>query len=282
MARKKNRSPFKGAADILAQGIISVRKLGAFFRETNRGGKRAQKETQRAARELWKERTDKQVAQELGISRQKATSLRKRVQEGKAYSPELKEVLRQADRELSARPARETRAQGPEGFYIPEVRDGRSRKGTQKAAKELWEGRTNKEVAKQLGISPQKASRIRKAIESGDLYSPELKDELKSARLDYEATPQKMENGVYFFPDIKKLKKFTKVDIIKTFGFLDDALEWWESVVSSDTYIAITEQNGSYHVVGLGKRGQRPTRGKSYERGKGNRVKQLISKYKNQ
>ena len=97
--------------------------------------------------------------------------------------------------------------------------------------------------------------------------------------MDYIATPQKMDNGVYLFPDMDRLKKTTKVDIIKPFGFLSDALDWWKTIVNSGTYLAIAQRGGMYYVVGLGKRKQRPMRGKSYERGGGNRVTQLIQKY---
>jgi len=283
MARKK-KNIFQDARDIFAQGLISVRKLTGFFQTTNRD-KRSIKSTQRAARELAAGHSDKEVASQLGISRQKWTALKHRIEKGAAYSPELREVLREADQDIKQAPPAIMRgeARGKEpapAFYVPkENRDKRSIKSTQRAARQLAENRSDKEVASQLGMSRQKWTGLKKKIESGEAYSPELKDQLDNARLDYTATPQQMENGVYFFPDMGKLKKVTHVDIIKTFGFLDDALDWWESIVSSDTYIAITELNGSFHVVGLGRRNQRPYKGKVAKRGGGNRVKQLLDKY---
>jgi hypothetical protein len=275
MAPKK-RNIYQDAKDVLAQGIISVRNLGAFFRSVSRD-KRTIKSTKRAARELFAERSDKEVAAQLGISRQKATALKQKIREGKAYGPELRDLLKETAAEPIPRPAR---AKEPEGFYIPKPTDKRTVKSTQRAARELFADRTDKEVAAQLGISRQKATALKQKIAAGKAYGPELRDQLQNANRDYIATPQQMSEGVYYFPEMSKLKKTTHVDIIKPFTFLEDALQWWKTIVKSGTYLAITQKNGMYYVVGLGKRSQRPQKGKIQERGAGNRVKQLLSKYR--
>ena len=192
MAAKK-KSIFQGATDILAQGLISVKKVGAFFKQTSR--------------------------------------------------------------------------------------DKRTVSSTKRAAAELQEGRTPKEVAQSLGISTQKWTAVKKKIQKGEVYGPEVRDTLKSARKEYSLKPQKLDQGVYYFPDLKKLKQKTHVDLIRPFEFLEDAIEWWKGVVKSNKFIAIAEKDGLYYVVGLGTRSQRPQKGKTYEHGAGNRVSELISKY---
>ena len=277
MARKRNI--FQDAKDVLAQGLISVRNLGAFFKQTNRD-KRSIQGTKKAARELSEDRRPKEVAAQLGISTQKWTAIRKKIREGKAYSPELREVLKEADKEFKPIPAQVQRQ--AEQFYIPkESRDKRTRSSVKRAASELSEGRSNKEIAAQLGISPQKWAATKKKIEAGQLYGPELREQLNNAITEYKTTPERMDNGVYYFPDYGKLKKTVKhIDMIKSFGFIEDALDWWETIVNSDTYLAITKKDGMYQVIGLGKRNQRPQKGKQYQRGGNNRVKQLLSKYR--
>src|SRR6185503_8127218 len=119
------------ARDIFAQGLISVRKLTGFFQTTNRD-KRSIKSTQRAARELAAGHSDKEVASQLGISRQKWTALKHRIEKGAAYSPELREVLREADQDIKQAPPAIMRGEArgkepPPAFYIPsESRDKRS------------------------------------------------------------------------------------------------------------------------------------------------------------
>jgi len=286
MAAKK-RNIFQDAKDILAQGLISVRKLNPFFRQTSRD-KRTVKSTQRAAQELQEGRRPKEVADQLGISVQKWTAVKKQIQSGKAYGPELKGVLQEARQDLArTQPAAgggRVRVIDVSSIPVPDIRalshDKRTVKSTQRAARELAQGRSPKAIADQLGISVQKWTSLKKQIDRGDIYGPEIKTHLESAKKEYLTTPQQMENGVYYFPDLNKLKKTTHVDMIKGFPELDDALEWWESIVASDTYIAIAEKNGMYYVVGLGKRSQRPQKGRTHETGGKNRVKQLLAKYK--
>jgi hypothetical protein len=290
MAATKKRSIFEDAKDILAQGLISVRKLNPFFKQTSRD-KRTVKSTQRAARELEEGKRPKEVADQLGISVQKWTAVKKQIREGKAYGPELKAVLREARQDIERAPItppasarRAARQIDLESLPVPDIRtlshDKRTVKSTQRAARELAAGRSPKEVADQLGISVQKWTSLKKQIDRGDIYGPEIKSRLAAAKTEYLTTPQQMENGVFYFPDLNKLKKTTHVDMIKGFPELSDALEWWESIVASDTYIAIAEKNGMYYVVGLGKRSQRPQKGRGHEAGAGNRVKQLLAKYK--
>lgn len=286
MAAKK-KSIFENARDIVAQGLASVRRLNPFFKQVSRD-KRTIKSTQRAARELEQGRRPKEVADQLGMSVQKWTATKKQIQEGKAYGPELKAVLQEARQDLDRAPApvpsRRVREVDISSVPLPDVRalshDKRTVKSTQRAARELATGRRPKEIADQLGISVQKWNSLKKQIEQGEIYGPEIKNQLENARQEYLTTPQQQENGVYFFPDLNKLKKTTHVDMIKGFPELEDALEWWESIVASDTYIAIAEKNGMYYVVGLGKRSQRPQKGRTHETGGGNRVKQLLAKYK--
>jgi len=168
-------------------------------------------------------------------------------------------------------------------FFKQTSHDKRTVKSTQRAAAELSEGRKPKEVASQLGMSYQRWTAIKKQIDKGQAYSPELRDILKDTREEYLSEPQKETapggKSVWYFPDMNRLKQRTKVDLIKPFGFLSDALAFWETIISSSEYIAITNKDGMYYVVGLGKRSQRPQKGKKMERGGGNRVNQLLKAY---
>lgn len=154
------------------------------------------------------------------------------------------------------------------------TRDRRTRKSTQKAAAEFFEGKRAKQAGEELGVSYQRAAAIKRGIESGKYYSPELRDIFKEKNEEFNIRPQYVgseegEGGVWFFPDRNRLERTHKVEEIKAFPFLEDAIEWWSSVIGSDKFIAITREKGKkpgddfYHVVGIGERSQRPKTVKS-------------------
>jgi hypothetical protein len=90
MAKKK--SIFENAKDLIEQGLVSAKSLTGFFRNTNRD-KRTIKSTQKAVETFQAGRTNKEAAADLGISTQRYTALKKQISQGKAYSPELRDVL---------------------------------------------------------------------------------------------------------------------------------------------------------------------------------------------
>lgn len=170
-------------------------------------------------------------------------------------------------------------------FFRSESHDKRTIKSTQRAAKELFTDRRDKEVAEKLGISRQRATSIRKQVEAGKAYSPELRDVLKSAATEYNDSPRQLEGGVYLFPNKEKLQKTSKhLDHIKTFPELSDAVNFWKKIIKSDKFIAITQvkQKGGtfYQIVGFGKRTQRPKGGSIQDKRAKNRITDLLAKYK--
>lgn len=169
-------------------------------------------------------------------------------------------------------------------FFRSQSRDKRTIKSTQKALGELSKGRTNKEIGEQLGIPYQRVTSLKKKISQGEAYSPELRDILKEAADEYNEEPRKLEGGVYFFPNREKLQKsVNRIEHIKTFPELSDAVNFWKKIIKSDKFIAITQvkKKGGmfYQVVGFGKRTQRPKGGKIQDRRAKNRVDQLLKKY---
>lgn len=170
-------------------------------------------------------------------------------------------------------------------FFRSESRDKRTIKSTQKAWKELSNERTNKEIGEQLGISYQRVTSIKKQVEQGKAYSPELRDVLQSAAKEYNDEPRKLDGGVYFFPNKEKLQKTSKhLDHIKTFPELDDAVNFWKKIIKSDQFIAITQvkKKGGmfYQLVGFGKRAQRPEKNVIKDKRAKNRITDLLAKYK--
>lgn len=97
------KSVYKGASDLWEQALSSVKNLSKFFRTESRD-KRTIKSTQKAWRELSNERTNKEIGEQLGISYQRVTSIKRQVSEGKAYSPELRDVLQSAASEYNDAP----------------------------------------------------------------------------------------------------------------------------------------------------------------------------------
>lgn len=109
MTKKKNL-----AKDIISQALVSVKNLSAFWR-TESHDKRTIKGTKTALKELQGKRKDKEVAADLGISRQRYTALKNQINKGKAYSPELRDILKDttAERKEALEPERLK-----EGVYV--------------------------------------------------------------------------------------------------------------------------------------------------------------------
>ncbi len=170
-------------------------------------------------------------------------------------------------------------------FLRTTSRDRRTIQSTRRAMREATQGRTNKEVGEQLGISYQRVTALKKAVEEGHAYSPELRDIFQEEAKRYNEEPQQLPEGVTLFPNREKLERsINHLDTIKTFPELSDAINYWKRIIKSDLYIAIVkEKDGFYSVVGLGRRSQRPkgpNREISDRRAK-NRLDQILQKYSN-
>lgn len=169
-------------------------------------------------------------------------------------------------------------------FLSGTSRDKRTIKSTQKAFKELSEGRRAKDIGEQLGIPYQRVAVLRKKIEAGEAYSPELRDIVKEAAQEYNEKPQKLDGGVMYFPNKEKLQNSVNhIEVVKTFPELEDARRYWKRIINSDKYIGITSitKKGQkfYQVVGMGKRSQRPYKGKIQDHRARNRIDDIIAKY---
>ena len=81
--------------DNFIDNLAQVRGPAGYLQEISHD-KRTVKSVQRLTRELRQEFKPHEIAHELGISTQKWTAIRKRIEEGKAYGPELRESLKQA------------------------------------------------------------------------------------------------------------------------------------------------------------------------------------------
>lgn len=151
--------------------------------------------------------------------------------------------------------------------------DRRTRASTQRAARELFSGRSASEVGEQIGISYQRATALRLGVEKGTIYSPEIRDYLKGNVQESEK-PVQTKEGVWYFPDEKLLNKAYKTERIKGFADRQDAINWWQSIIGSEKYVVIARQKGKkegqdfYQVLGLGSRAERPRTYKAQKSGK--------------
>lgn len=169
-------------------------------------------------------------------------------------------------------------------FFRSTSRDKRTIKSTQKAMKQLSENRTNKEIGEQLGIPYQRVASLKKQIEEGKAYGPELRDLIKEEADQYNETPQQMEGGIYYFPNRDKLEKsVNKIETIKAFPTLIDAKNYWKKIIKSDKFIGITKvrkgKQDFYELVGFGRRSQRPRNGEIKDHRAKNRLQDIMKKY---
>src|SRR5512146_81260 len=73
--------------------VQSTPKVSKFF-QTNSTDKRTIRSTQRITQELTRHEKASTIANRLGVSTQKWVAIRKQVNQGKAYSPELRDTLK--------------------------------------------------------------------------------------------------------------------------------------------------------------------------------------------
>lgn len=93
----------------------------------------------------------------------------------------------------------------PKASFINSIREGGSRylkesahdkrtiKTTKREARELSKQLPPKEIAKKLGISPQKWTAINKDIKKGKIYGPEIRDKLRQIKEGKARTPRPIE-----------------------------------------------------------------------------------------
>jgi hypothetical protein len=141
----------------------------------------------------------------------------------------------------------------PTKYIETRSHDKRTIRSTQRYAREISKTAAPHEIAKTLGISTQRWTAIRKKIEQGKAYGPELREALKQATV--EAIPEheirEAPGGMFFdfFPseatllkNIKWAKKVTK----KGYRDIKQAANWWEQIGGGADYFVIAASVSQY------------------------------------
>jgi len=136
---------------------------------------------------------------------------------------------------------------GPAGYLQATSRDKRTIRSTQRIVKEISQQSRPKQIARELGISTQKWVSIRKKIQEGKAYSPELRESLKQAAVGLAPAHEVKESpgGMFYdyFQDIGELDKikirWAKSITPRGFDTLDQAAEWWERIGGGADYFVI-------------------------------------------
>lgn len=154
---------------------------------------------------------------------------------------------------------------GPAGYIREKSHDKRTVKSVQRITQELTRTASPKEIGRELGISYQRWTAIRKSIEKGEAYGPEFREALKQATAgvspDHELKESPNGSIFDFFKDegvLEKLKITWGKDITPG-GFmdLDEAGEWWEKIGGGMEYFVITSRTDKktgrkmYHVIDI-------------------------------
>lgn len=139
---------------------------------------------------------------------------------------------------------------GPAGYLKEISQDRRTIPSVQRLAKELQKTGRPSEVARELGISHQRWTAIRKKIEKGEAYGPELRESLKQAITgiapDHEIKYSPNGSQYDFFKDAATLGKLkiTWAKVVTPGGFkdLEEAEEWWEKIGGGAAYFVISSR----------------------------------------
>jgi hypothetical protein len=134
------------------------------------------------------------------------------------------------------------------GGYLKEIsRDRRTIRSVQRLTRELISNARPKEIAAELGMSTQRWTAIRKKIESGQAYSPELRESLKQAVSgavpDHETRDAPGGRVFDYFPNDTKLNRlipWCKKVTPRGFSDIDQAAKWWETIGGGAEYFVIS------------------------------------------
>jgi hypothetical protein len=164
---------------------------------------------------------------------------------------------------------------GPAGYLKEISQDRRTIPSVQRLAKEIQKTGRPSEVARELGISHQKWTAIRKKIEKGEAYGPELRESLKQAITgiapDHEIKYSPNGSQYDFFKDDSVLAalKITWRKDVTPGGYKTEkeAAEWWEKIGGGAAYFVISSitQGGKrkFHVYDIRTASELKNKGKA-------------------
>lgn len=187
------------------------------FKQENSKDKRVRGTVKKLAAKLWELFTPKQIGKKLGVSTQKATAIKKGINSGKIYSPEVKKIL---EKEINKEKKKQETKIKNESIRI-EVREFAKEKGLK--VKDF------KGFLKDQGVSfadfKKQADDERKKIES------EFANENKQIGKD----------GEIYYPSAKVLNKDYTGYKVASYAHhsYESALNWWKGVTGGAGYFVI-------------------------------------------
>lgn len=208
------------------------------FKQENSRDKRVKGSVQKLANKLWELFTPKQVAKKLGVSTQKATAIKKGIDSGKIYSPDVRSLLQQEvikgelKRDLNRINKRELKkanaaADKRQKKYIKNIKKyskiEKPKKKKEKISREL------KEFLRDQGISLKEFKKQSRKIQK------EIKQEFK------ESSKQVGRKGEIYYPNTKALNQDYKKYKTASYAHAsyDSALKWWQGVTGGAGYFVI-------------------------------------------
>lgn len=257
------------------------------FKQENSKDKRVRGSVKKLAAKLWELLTPKQIGKKLGVSTQKATAIKKGINSGKIYSPEVKKILEKEVKRAEPKKKKTTEGGGSsktkvkiikiEPFetlmqIVSGAKDKRTLPSVQKEIKYLFENFNAAEIAEKIGLANyQQAVALRKRVENGESYSPELRDLLREAREKLESEYKIVgKEGEIYYPSTKALNKdYTGY---KTASYAhnsyESALKWWKGVTGGAGYFVILRKKSKktgreiFYVMDIDPDRKRPGKGK--------------------
>jgi len=138
--------------------------------------------------------------------------------------------------------------EAPGAKFVKEIsHDRRTIRSVKRLTKELTINARPKEIAQELGISTQKWLSIKKKIEAGQAYGPELRESLKQAVAgavpDHEIREAPGGMSFDYFPNDSKLTRLIHWSHKVTqrgYDTIDQAAEWWERIGGGADYFVIS------------------------------------------
>lgn len=188
--------------------------------ERGASDKRTQSSTKAAARALASEFKPSQIAAKLGISYQKWTAVKNKVESGKLFNTDLRDLLRKVESKLSGRKV--------EKKETKEEKAARLDLGlTKKEFKEQ-----NKKIKKESGLP------------EGGVVGDQVAKVKKEKRVQYRGGrdgEEGKEGGVYYYKYHEDLKKDApECKVVKTVGDYKQARAWWAEIGAGSAYFAIS------------------------------------------
>lgn len=178
----------------------------------------------------------KDIAKSLGMSVQKWTSTKKQIQQGKIYSPQVRDILKKEVNKTSSRPLNK----------VIEKTTGQSVKKLSRTQE-----RELKRYLKDQGLDPKEFKKQSKKLLRDIAREEKLNNEIKIGKRKYKN--QHLE--YVYYGNLEKLQNRVRhARSIKRLPTLEQAVEWWKKIGGGAEYFAIARDRGPsgqdlYHVV---------------------------------